>query len=152
MPPSDLTIDSSVTIDEKPLPIPPLLQDRNPLPNQAEFHLTAQESTMEFIKGIKTETLGYNGDYLGPVIRVKKGDDVTIKVKNDLNEQTTIHWHGLEVSGDKDGGPHSAINPGDTWSPRFTINQPAATLWYHPHFFAQNRRTSLQRSCRFVHN
>lgn len=133
MPPSDLTIDSSVTIDEKPLPIPPLLQDRNPLPNQAEFHLTAQESTMEFIKGKKTETLGYNGDYLGPVIRVKKGDDVTIKVKNDLNEQTTIHWHGLEVSGDKDGGPHSAINPGDTWSPRFTINQPAATLWYHPH-------------------
>ncbi len=133
MPSSDLSINGSVTTDEQPLPIPPLLQDRNPLPHQAEFHLTAQASTMEFIKGIKTQTLGYNGNYLGPVIRVKKGDDVTIKVKNGLNEQTTIHWHGLEVSGDKDGGPHSPINPGDSWSVRFTINQPAATLWYHPH-------------------
>src|SRR5699024_4548965 len=46
---------------------------------------------------------------------------------------TTIHWHGLEVDGDQDGGPHSGIQPGESWSPEFKIEQPAATLWYHPH-------------------
>jgi len=37
------------------------------------------------------------------------------------------------VDGDADGGPHSGIQPGESWSPEFKIEQPAATLWYHPH-------------------
>ncbi|MGG6447409.1 multicopper oxidase family protein [Pseudobacillus badius] len=119
--------------EEKPLPIPPLLKDENPDPSKSEFSLTAQQSTMEFIKGKKTETFGYNGDYLGPVIRVKKGEDVSIKIKNKLAEATTVHWHGLEVDGEQDGGPHNGIKPGTTWNPQFKIEQSAATLWYHPH-------------------
>lgn len=115
------------------LPLPPLLEDQNPSPNKAEFTITAQESTKQFIEGKVTQTYGYNGDYLGPVIRVKEGNEVTVNVTNNLREQTTVHWHGLEVDGDKDGGPHTAIKQGDTWSPTFQINQPAATLWYHPH-------------------
>jgi len=87
----------------------------------------------EFYKGKKTKTLGYNGDYLGPVIRVHNGEEVAIKVKNNLKEQTTVHWHGLLVDGNKDGGPHTGIKPGETWYPTFTIHKPAATLWYHPH-------------------
>src|SRR5690625_1559413 len=75
----------------------------------------------------------YNGDYLGPVIRVRKGEEVSVKVKNKLDDVTTIHWHGLEVDGDEDGGPHSGIQPGESCSPEFKIDQPAATLWYHPH-------------------
>ncbi|XJZ28064.1 multicopper oxidase family protein [Bacillota bacterium Lsc_1132] len=120
-------------VGETPLPIPPLLKDQNPDPNKAEFQLTAQQGTMEFFKGKKTETYGYNGNYLGPVIRVHKGEEVSIKVKNNLKESTTVHWHGLEVNGNQDGGPHQGIQPGQTWNPQFTINQPAATLWYHPH-------------------
>ncbi|MEK3822190.1 multicopper oxidase domain-containing protein [Cytobacillus sp. FSL W8-0315] len=116
-----------------PLPIPPLLEDTNPDPKKAEFYLTAQESEKEFIKDKKTKTLGYNGDYLGPVIRVKNGEEVSVKVENDMSVGTTVHWHGLEVDGDQDGGPHSGILPGETWNPNFTISQPAATLWYHPH-------------------
>lgn len=123
----------AVSDDTKPLPIPPLLKDQNPDPNKAEFNLTAQQGSMEFFKGKKTETYGYNGNYLGPVIRVRKGEEVSIKVKNELKESTTVHWHGLEVNGDQDGGPHQGIQPGQTWNPQFTINQPAATLWYHPH-------------------
>lgn len=115
------------------LPIPPLLKDQNPDPKKGEFHLTVQQSSTEFFKGKKAQTFGYNGSYLGPVIRVRKGEEVTVKVKNKLSEDTTVHWHGLEVDGEKDGGPHTKIKPGDTWSPTFTINQPAATLWYHPH-------------------
>ena len=78
--------------------------------------------------------MGYNGSFLGPVIKVNKGEKVNIHVNNKLKEATTLHWHGLEVDGKNDGGPHQGIQPGDAWEPSFTINQPAATLWYHPHF------------------
>ncbi|MEN1970585.1 multicopper oxidase domain-containing protein [Lentibacillus sp. N15] len=116
------------------LPIPPLLEDKNPDPDKAEFHITAQNATKEFISGVETETMGYNGNYLGPVIRVRNGEDVSVQVENNLEDEiTTIHWHGLEVDGDADGGPHSGIQPGESWTPEFTIDQPAATLWYHPH-------------------
>lgn len=123
----------SIADGEKPLPIPPILKDENPDPDKAEFTLVAQKGSTEFLEGKATDTFGYNGDYLGPVIRVKKGDDVSVKVKNELDEATTIHWHGLEVDGENDGGPHSGIQPDTTWNPEFTIEQNAATLWYHPH-------------------
>ncbi|WP_066173628.1 multicopper oxidase family protein [Bacillus marinisedimentorum] len=127
------SVNESALTGEIRLPIPPLLENKSKVPNKAEFHLNAQMGKTEFIQGKATETFGYNGDYLGPVIRVRKGDDVSIEVNNDLNEDTTVHWHGLEVSGEYDGGPHSIIKAGGTWNPRFTIDQPAATLWYHPH-------------------
>lgn len=116
------------------LPIPPLLEDKNPADDVAEFYLKAQKSTKTFLSGVETETYGYNGDYLGPVIKVNKGDQVKVHIENGLgNEETTVHWHGLEVPGDADGGPHNVIKPNGTFSPSFTITQPAATLWYHPH-------------------
>lgn len=121
------------TYGDTPLPIPPLLENKSIIPNKAEFLLTAKMSKKEFIKGKGTDTFGYNGDYLGPVIRVRKGQEVSIKVKNELNEDTTVHWHGLEVNGENDGGPHSIIKPSKTWNSKFTVDQPAATLWYHPH-------------------
>ncbi|MBC5637275.1 multicopper oxidase domain-containing protein [Ornithinibacillus sp. BX22] len=127
--PSDL----SNLVESKPLPIPPLLEDVNPDPNLAEFHLTAQHGVTEILDGIESETLGYNGNILGPVIKVHEGDRVKVVMKNDLREATTLHWHGLRVDGENDGGPHSGIKPGETWEPEFTIEQPAATLWYHPH-------------------
>ncbi|MEN1970647.1 multicopper oxidase domain-containing protein [Lentibacillus sp. N15] len=132
--PSDKANNQTIATEELPLPIPPLLKDHDPDPNKAEFRLTAQNATKEFVPGKKTETMGYNGDYLGPVIRVRKGEEVSVKVKNNLDDDiTTIHWHGLEVDGDKDGGPHSGIQPGESWTPEFKVEQPAATLWYHPH-------------------
>lgn len=127
------SIDFSELVESKPLPIPPILEDLDPDPNKAEFHLTAQRGISEIIDGVESETLGYNGNLLGPVIRVHKGEKVKVKMKNALNEATTLHWHGLFVDGENDGGPHSGIMPGETWEPEFTIDQPAATLWYHPH-------------------
>jgi len=115
------------------LPIPPLLKDKNPEENKAEFDLKVQYGRKEFIPGYETNTLGYNGDYLGPIIKVNKGDDVKINISNALDEPTTVHWHGLEIPGEMDGGPHQVIDPNTTWEPYFTIDQPAATLWYHPH-------------------
>ncbi|MDO9592624.1 MAG: multicopper oxidase domain-containing protein [Erysipelotrichaceae bacterium] len=116
------------------LKIPVLLEDQNPDPNAAEFILNAQTGQSEFVPGITTETLGYNGSYLGPVIRIRQGEKVNIHVNNNLGFPTTIHWHGLVVDGEQDGGPHQGIQSGESWSPGFTVDQSAATLWYHPHF------------------
>lgn len=115
------------------LPIPAVLKDTNPDPNAAEYTLTAQQGKKAFISRKTTATYGYNGDYLGPVIRLKTGEKVNIIVKNKLPEATTVHWHGLIVPGSADGGPHAAIQPGKTWKAKFTVSQQAATLWYHPH-------------------
>ena len=53
--------------------IPPILEDEDPSPTSSSLTLIAQESTKEFLQGKNTKTYGYNGDYLGPTIRVKKG-------------------------------------------------------------------------------
>ena len=117
-----------------PLPIPEILEDLDPSPDSSRFKLVAQNGIKEFVPGVQTGTMGYNGDYLGPVIRARRGQSVVIDIENRLeNEMTTIHWHGLEVDGHNDGGPHSGIQPGETWTAQFDIDQPAATLWYHPH-------------------
>ncbi|MDW7670191.1 MAG: multicopper oxidase domain-containing protein [Bacillota bacterium] len=117
-----------------PLAIPALLEDINPDPLAAEFELNVQTGQVEFFPGLMTDTLGYNGNLLGPVLRVRRGQEVQIKVNNLMPDPTTAHWHGMDVDGENDGGPHQGIMPGETWTARFTVNQPAATLWYHPHF------------------
>jgi FtsP/CotA-like multicopper oxidase with cupredoxin domain len=113
--------------------IPPILEDEDPSPTSSSFTLIAQESTKEFLQGKDTETYGYNGDYLGYTIRVNKGEQVNFKILNNLTQETTVHWHGLLVDGEMDGGPHNIILPRNEWNPNFVINQPAATLWYHAH-------------------
>ncbi len=115
------------------LPIPVLLEDENPEEGVSDFTLDATEGFTDFYENSITPTMGYNGTFLGPVIKVKKGDQVNMHVNNELSDATSVHWHGLEVEGSKDGGPHQMIKVGETWNPSFTIEQPAATLWFHPH-------------------
>ena len=117
----------------RPLPIPPLLEDTNKSENISDFEITAKRGTKSFFKGSQSSTLGYNGNFLGPTIRVQKGERVNMRVNNALDESTTVHWHGLHVAGPGDGGPHQVIAPGKSWRPSFNIVQEAATLWYHPH-------------------
>jgi FtsP/CotA-like multicopper oxidase with cupredoxin domain len=118
---------------ERKLPVPALLEDQNPNEGISEFEISVQEGETEFIPGQTTPTLGYNGSYLGPVIRVSRGDEVRMHVRNELSDETSVHWHGLEVEGTADGGPHQVIPENGTWEPVFSIDQPAATLWFHPH-------------------
>ncbi|MGM0523771.1 MAG: multicopper oxidase family protein [Bacillota bacterium] len=121
------------TQEEVALPIPPLIEDTDPSENKTAFEITAEASSRAFVDGVETDTLGYNGDYLGPTIKVRRGEEVSATITNEMEDLTTIHWHGLEVDAEDDGGPHSGILPGASWNPEFTIDQPAATLWYHPH-------------------
>ncbi len=122
------------------LPIPPLLEDTNKSKDIADFEITAQNGEKSFFAEKRTRTLGYNGDFLGPTIRARRGEQVNIRVNNALDASTTVHWHGLHVAGPKDGGPHQVIAPGESWSPSFSITQEAATLWYHPHPEGQTGR------------
>jgi FtsP/CotA-like multicopper oxidase with cupredoxin domain len=114
------------------LPIPPLLSGTLQ-GGETVYELTAQTGSRTFFQDTGTLTFGYNGDYLGPTLRFHRGGEVRIRVHNELEEATTVHWHGLEVPGVMDGGPHQVIPAGTTWEPHFTVDQPAATLWYHPH-------------------
>jgi FtsP/CotA-like multicopper oxidase with cupredoxin domain len=117
---------------ENELAIPPLLepQEEN---GRKVFDLTLQAAQSQLLPGETAETWGVNGSYLGPTLRAERGDRVEMRVRNDLPETTTIHWHGMHLPAAADGGPHQMIEPGATWTPNWGIDQPAATLWYHPH-------------------
>lgn len=97
------------------------------------FNLNVQSGTTQLYPGNATPTYGINGSFLSPTIVVNKGDVVTLNVINNLNVATTMHWHGLHVAPENDGGPHQSISAGSTWSPSFEILNNAATFWYHPH-------------------
>lgn len=97
------------------------------------IQLTMADSSHQFYPGFNTATIGYNGAYLGPTLILHKGQNVTLNVTNHLSDTTTTHWHGLHVAPMNDGGPHSHIMTGDTWSPSFTVMDNAATYFYHPH-------------------
>lgn len=82
------------------LPIPPLLApDAN-----RKIQLRLQTGSMLWVPGQTTQTWGINGGFLGTAIRLQRGKPVTIEVNNTLPEATTVHWHGLEIPGEVDGG------------------------------------------------
>ncbi len=115
------------------LPIPPLAQTSRDN-GRTVVALRAAAGRTDFgQRGGPADTIGLNGSYLGPTIRLTDGEQVRAEVTNDLDEMTTLHWHGLHVPATSDGGPHSMIEPGDTWRPTWKVDQPAATLWYHSH-------------------
>ncbi|WP_218010087.1 multicopper oxidase family protein [Actinomadura kijaniata] len=97
------------------------------------FELTMQQGRARILPGTQTATWGFNGPFLGPTLRAARGDVVQMAVTNRLAEAGTVHWHGMRLPARMDGGPHQTIEPGATWTPRWTIDQPAATSWYHPH-------------------
>jgi blue copper oxidase len=114
------------------LAVPPLAPARVDATGRRVFDLRAAAGTHDF-GGRTAETWGFNGDYLGPTLRATRGERIAVDVRNDLTEATTVHWHGMHLPPTMDGSPHQMIRPGQTWSPTWTIDQPAATLWYHPH-------------------
>jgi len=122
-----------------PLAIPPLASSKVDGSGRRVFDLTAAPGEHDFGGG-PTRTWGFNGGYLGPTLRAQRGEEVIVNVHNGLAEPTTVHWHGMHLPARMDGGPHQAIQPGATWSPAWRIDQPAATLWYHPHPHGETAR------------
>ncbi|HEX6238784.1 MAG TPA: multicopper oxidase domain-containing protein [Acidimicrobiales bacterium] len=115
------------------LRIPPLAEPTVEADGTKVFDLRFTAGETRLVDDGPSETWGLNGTYLGPTLRAERGDDVRVDVTNGVDETTTLHWHGMALPARMDGGPHQMIEPGDTWSPTWTVDQPAASLWYHPH-------------------
>ena len=101
--------------------------------SKKHYSLNVQAGTSRFLADRDTQTLGINGNYLGPTLHFNRGDNVSLHVNNGLNEATTVHWHGLHIPAAVDGGPHQVVQPGAAWNPEFAIDQRAGTFWYHSH-------------------
>lgn len=102
---------TSVTLTPAPAVIPVV-------PGQPETHLWA-----------------YNGSLPGPLLRVKQHDRLRIDLRNGLQQDTTIHWHGIRLPNAMDGVPgltQPPVKPGTTFTYDFAC-QDAGTFWYHPH-------------------
>ncbi|MCP5265080.1 MAG: multicopper oxidase domain-containing protein [Burkholderiaceae bacterium] len=118
-----------------PLPIPPVVD----ADGTGGTLLEAIGGEHEFLAGSRTRVVGFNQPFLGPVLRMRRGHSARLQVRNRLREPITVHWHGLHVPGEVDGGPHSVIEPGASWTPTLEIDQPGGTYWYHSHM---HRRTA----------
>lgn len=97
------------------------------------FALTVLDTSHNFFGNVQTPTYGINGTYLGPTLIINKNDSVNISVQNTLTQSTTMHWHGMHVPAEMDGGPHTVIPAASTWNVGFTVRNTASTCWYHPH-------------------
>ncbi|KPQ29239.1 MAG: L-ascorbate oxidase [Marinobacter excellens HL-55] len=99
-----------------------------------EYDLTVDRVTID-TGDFKKQGIGYNGSSPGPVLRFKEGEEAVINVTNNLDETTSVHWHGLILPFDQDGVPgvsFPGIPPGETFTYRFPVAQ-AGTYWYHSH-------------------
>jgi len=89
--------------------------------------------------GTASTATAVNGLLPGPVLKLKEGDAVTIRVTNRLEEMCTIHWHGIILDSGMDGVPgisFPGIAPGETFVHKFTVVQ-HGTYWYHAHTLAE---------------
>lgn len=98
------------------------------------FDLTYSPLKVNFT-GKERYATAINGSVPAPVLRWKEGDMVTLRVNNQLAEDTSIHWHGIILPPDQDGVPgisFNGIKPGESFTYQFKVNQ-SGTYWYHSH-------------------
>ena len=109
------------------------------------FNLNIHPDSVQFLPGMKTFTNAFNQySYLGPTLILNKGENVSMNVLNSLNDTSTVHWHGVHVPAIDDGGPHTLIMSGNTWSPQFTVMNNASTFWYHPHLHMKTGQQAMR--------
>ncbi len=107
---------------------------KQPMLAGTEFDLVISETTVN-ITGTPTVATLVNGSLPAPTLVWQEGDTITLRVKNELNVDSSIHWHGLIVPANMDGVPglsYDGIKPGETYVYQFTIKQ-NGTYWYHSH-------------------
>jgi CopA family copper-resistance protein len=99
-----------------------------------DFNLTIGETPVNYT-GHRRMATAVNGQVPAPLLRMRQGDTVTIRVTNRLPVRSSIHWHGFILPADMDGVPglsFAGIDPGATFVYRFKVNQ-SGTYWYHSH-------------------
>jgi len=89
--------------------------------------------TGQLAKGPASTLQELPGSYLGPVIRLRRGQKVRVRFHNRLPEPSIVHWHGLDVPELADGHPRLAVGAGRDYIYEFEVTNRAGTYWYHPH-------------------
>lgn len=110
------------------------------LAKTVRYDLNLSKIEINLGKGARS-AMAINGTIPGLILRFVEGDNAIINVRNDLQEETSIHWHGLLVPNDQDGVPHvnmAPIKPGETREYRFPLRQ-SGTYWYHSHSVLQEQ-------------
>ncbi len=105
-----------------------------------EYNLTIEENEMT-LAGVTAKGMTINGGIPGPVLEFNEGDLAIINVTNKMDEETSVHWHGLILPNFYDGVPYLTtppIKPGTTFQYRIPINQ-SGTYWYHSHTMLQEQ-------------
>jgi len=106
-----------------------------------EYNLTIEENKMT-LGGVTANAMTINGGIPGPVLEFNEGDLAIINVTNKMDEETSVHWHGLILPNFYDGVPYLTtppIEPGTTFQYRIPINQ-SGTYWYHSHTMLQEQK------------
>ena len=93
------------------------------------------------LQGQPTSLQTLPDSYLGPILRLRRGQTLRVQFENQINEPTIVHWHGLSVPEDMDGHPRHAIAQGQGYTYEFPILNRAGTYWFHPH---PHQRTGAQ--------
>jgi CopA family copper-resistance protein len=99
-----------------------------------DFDLRIGETEVNLTGAART-ALTINDSLPGPLLRWREGDTITLNVSNSLDEDTSIHWHGILLPANMDGVPglsFSGIHPGQAYRYQFTVKQ-SGTYWYHSH-------------------
>ncbi|WP_027392770.1 multicopper oxidase domain-containing protein [Aquimarina latercula] len=105
-----------------------------------EYNLTIEENEVT-LAGVTAKGMTINGGIPGPVLEFNEGDLAIINVTNKMDEETSVHWHGLILPNFYDGVPYLTtppIKPGTTFQYRIPINQ-SGTYWYHSHTMLQEQ-------------
>ena len=105
------------------------------VPDSPAVHELTIDETPFAIGTHRGTAVTINGGVPGPLLRMREGADVLLRVTNRLREDTSIHWHGLLVPPGMDGVPgvsFAGIRPETTFEYRFTLRQ-HGTYWYHSH-------------------
>ena len=99
-----------------------------------EFDLFIGETPVN-ITGSPRTAMTINGSLPGPLLRWREGETVTLRVKNRLDQDTSIHWHGIILPANMDGVPglsFHGIAPDGMYEYKFKVHQ-NGTYWYHSH-------------------
>src|SRR5918998_2667478 len=114
--------------------------------SNAPVHFTAHKERVEILPGKRADLLAYHVErdgktYVNPTFRVQSGKELSAEFANDLDEETTVHWHGLHVDWRMDGHPFRPVAPRASYRYTFPVQDRAGTYWYHPH---PHGRTAIQ--------
>src|SRR5699024_1873593 len=97
---------------ENEINIPPRLESDSEIESDIYYMIDVKQGQTEIFAGIQT---------------------TNITLKNSLDEETTLHWHGLIIDSEADGGPHTVIQPGEEKEITFAVQEDKAQYGLHPH-------------------